>query len=215
MALPELKDFNPSIGAQCRYSQCTDSEVAKSSFNGLTAIPFKGATGCKGATGKVTHSNKHGTGCSGNSSPDRKLVCTRICLMGGQYTEVSTLRRYDKPESKTAERNVDEKFRSFSKMDGSSAGYLYNSSPVCALHKTVVCTVNKAFSKCQKDGGKACAKENCDVKKEISCVAVLPSRDKNGKHLTHVTKQLGTDLSAYTNECKHTIDPCGSLPMLV
>jgi len=180
-ALPELKDFNPSLGVKCRYSECRDAV----------------------------------TGVTAGFAPTDKKVCSRICLMGGSLTKVTHLRRHDNPESKTGERIVDKMFG-------------YESSPVCALHKTVMCTKNTAFhdGNCQKfrnqAGGKAedCVENNCEVRKEVSCVAILPYRGtavytrEGFLPLKDVTKELGTNLDAYKNECKHAINPCATLPML-
>ena len=86
------------------------------------------------------------------------------------------------------------------------------SQPVCSLHKIAMCTKNKDFhhGNCQKfrnkqPGGKAahCEQENCHVHKKVGCVAIIPARMKDTAH-----KVLGADLSAYTNECKHAINPC-------
>jgi len=190
LALPELKDFKPSSGDPLQ--------------------PTLGGVNCRysqctdGTTGSIL----------GGNTTD-KSVCSRICLMGGYLTRVKNLRRYDNPERKTGERTVDSKF-GLTRFDTIS-------SPVCALHKTTMCTKNKAFhtGNCEKfrkeqDGGKAehCRQYNCDVQKEVSCVAIFPHY-QNHQPLTDVTKQLGTNLSAYMNECKHAINPCGTLPMLV
>jgi len=192
LALPELKDFNPLLGVKCRYSECRDAV----------------------------------TGVTAGFAPTEKKVCSRICLMGGSHTKVRNLRRHDNPESKTGERRVDNMFGSFTP----SAGWTTReSSPVCALHKTVMCTKNKAFhaGNCQKfrkkqAGGKAedCVAENCEVQKEVSCVAIFPYKGtaaytRDGfEPLKDVTKELGTNLGAYINECKHAINPCATLPML-
>jgi len=194
LAFTELKDFSPRPGGvKCSYSKCTD-----------------------GATGDEVGFESDIDRVPALAS-DWKLVCTRICLMGGSLTQVANLRRYDNPESKTGERRVDGKW-------ASGIGNNRNSSPVCALHKTTMCTKNKAFhiENCQRfrkkqTGGAAehCSEKNCVVQKEVSCVAIFPvCQPVTSTTFLNHANQL-TNLSAYMNECKHAIDPCGTLPMLV
>ena len=135
-----------------------------------------------------------------------KTVCSRICLIGGRITNVINLERYDNPEKRTGRRKVDAKFSYHITGAGSV------SEPVCSLHKKVMCTKNKDFhhGNCQKfrnkqAGGKAahCEQEHCHVQKKVGCVAIIPPYMKDTAH-----KVLGADLSAYTNECRHAINPC-------
>lgn len=188
---PELKDFDPSLGgSKCSYS------------------------GCREVTATGASQDVQATRGEPLPATDQKLVCSRLCLFGGDFTTVKDLRRYDDPESKTGERKVDSKFTS----SGGCALHCTRSSPVCAVHKTTMCTKNEAFhtGNCTKfrekqAGGKAehCRQYNCDVQKEVNCVAILPYGAQD------LTVELGTNLSAYMNECKHAINPCGTLPMLV
>jgi len=135
-----------------------------------------------------------------------KTVCSRVCLIGGRLTRVKNLERYDNPEKRTGRRKVHAKFAKS-----------YYSEPVCSLHKKVMCTKNKDFhhGNCQKfrnkqAGGKAahCEQENCHVQKKVDCVAIIPPFMKDTAH-----KVLGADLSAYTNECRHAINPCDTVAL--
>jgi len=80
-----------------------------------------------------------------------------------------------------------------------------------------MCTKNKDFHhrKCQKfrnkqAGGKAahCEQEHCHVQKKVGCVAIIRASMKDTAH-----KVLGADLSAYTNECRHAINPCDTVAL--
>lgn len=181
-APPTLKDFPLSYklpGVQCSFSICRNAAT------GL-ALGFKKPY-----------------------AETERTICTRICLLGGQLTMIKNLQRYDKPESREGKRNVDAKFR--------SGGM---SSPVCAYNKIAMCSKNPHFNtaNCERQRAQNPQKthscweqERCNVQKKLECVAILPS--SVGKHhqpdiTKTVSKVLGTDLTAYKNECKHAINPC-------
>jgi len=180
--VPALKNFNPSLsGVQCSWSSC---------YDGDTGDPL-------GAKQPYATTNK--------------MICSRICLIGGGLSTVRNLERYDNPETRTGKRKVDTKFH-----------YNSYSSPVCALHKMTMCTKNKDFDpgNCQKfrnneAGGKSkhCKQENCHVKKEVGCVAIFPYVKKGAKIMG--SQIMGTDLSVYENECKHAINPCNPVALFM
>ena len=201
MAPPALKDFNPSLGGvECSFSECRDATTG------------------------------YALGVKQPYATTDKTVCSRVCLIGGRITNVVNLERYDNPEKRTGRRKVDAKFSYAITGAGSGKHILFEaklkaagadslSQPVCSLHKIAMCTKNKDFhhGNCQKfrnkqAGGKAahCEQENCHVQKKVDCVAIIPFARKM-KDTVH--KVLGADLSAYTNECRHAINPCDTVAL--
>merc|ERR1712086_1056910 len=187
--LPKLEDFKigPSVGYGAPAGVlCSDS-------------------GCRTCAGeKCGTSQDESTNwvkMNGATKPADKIACSRSCLFGGSLTEVKDLQRYNNPTSKTGERStrnlvatkVDSRFATKKHRTGIGGGM---SSPICSFYKTTMCTNST----------------NCDVHKEVSCVAIVPASIGVGKYSGGGSSR---QLAAYRNECKHAINPCGNLPMLV
>lgn len=133
-----------------------------------------------------------------------KVACSRVCLVGGTLTMVGALKRHANTDGTGETTMTDVKFR-----DAKN-----KSAPVCSFHKVALCEKAQGYDaeKCKawKENGtggeaKHCQLEDCHVTKKLGCVAILPAY-KN-------PSELGTDLTAYMNECKHAVSPC-ALPGL-
>jgi len=156
-------------------------------------------SGCSSCSGEKcgTSQSPKWVKVNGATKPADKIACSRSCLFGGSLTEVKDLQRYNNPKSKTGERKVDSRFATKKLLRAgmvSAQGGI--SSPICSLYKTTMCTNST----------------NCDVHKEVSCVAIVPGPVGVGRYIGGGSS---AQLAAYRNECKHAINPCGALPMLV
>merc|ERR1712086_364179 len=184
--VPKLEDFKigPSAGYGAPGMLCSDS----------------GCSSCSGEKCGTSQSSEW-VKVNGATKPADKIACSRSCLFGGSLTEVKDLQRYNNPTSKTGERStrnlvatkVDSRFATKKHRTGIGGGM---SSPICSFYKTTMCTNST----------------NCDVHKEVSCVAIVPASIGVGKYSGGGSSR---QLAAYRNECKHAINPCGNLPMLV
>jgi len=191
VTLPKLEDFK--IGA-------ADKGAAYGAPTGVLCSE-SGCRTCSGEKCDTSHSIHDWVTMNGLTKPADKIACSRICLMGGSLTEVKDLQRYNNPTSKTGERStrnlvatkVDSRFATKKHRTGIGGGM---SSPICSFYKTTMCTNST----------------NCDVHKEVSCVAIVPASIGVGKYSGGGSSR---QLAAYRNECKHAINPCGNLPMLV
>jgi len=193
VTLPKLEDFK--IGA-------ADKGAAYGAPTGVLCSE-SGCRTCSGEKCDTSHSIHDWVTMNGLTKPADKIACSRICLMGGSLTEVKDLQRYNNPTSKTGERStrnlykkpVDRRFAT-QKNSVVTGGFVTKfggglSSPICLFYKTTMCTNST----------------NCDVHKEVSCVAIVPRN--------YIGGGSSAQLAVYRNECKHAINPCGNLPMLV
>lgn len=132
----------------------------------------------------------------------KEIVCTRICMLGGDATKVKDLQCKNAGPCKDTTKSdsvvvpVPREYRS------TDTGL--RSSPVCLFHKVTKCknTSSKSREKCDKGNKYHC--ESCTVQKEVRCHAVVASNVKLPHNYTAAEKRM----------CEYAINPCGNIPRL-
>merc|ERR1711966_30237 len=200
LPLPLLEDFDPEQGVQCSFSKCVNGDtgygVGNSLSGNLPRHPF---------------------------AKMEKITCTRICLLGGDVTQVRHLERFQNPERRTGRQMVSmPKFASPARVHRRRSQPRRYSAPVCAFHKIVMCIRNHDYdpTKCQaciekkncslEVEKKNCNQKICGEKKHLSCVAIYSREQKTTWRASQAT--MG-NLNDYKNECDHAIDPCSMAGM--
>lgn len=188
MAEPKLLDFDPNRGVMCaKESGCYDPHTGQEPGEGQTF-------------GKT-----------------KKIFCSRLCLVGGKYTQQNMMSRKN------------EKKWTYLKHGGGARGPHKGRgwAPVCLFKKIVKCKLEKA------------GKHSCTADKKITCVAILPGKDArkescypNKPHewdkyqkpsdfkdmvakadTRPESKWSGKALDSMQAECNFATDPCTMLGM--
>merc|ERR1711907_650020 len=156
MPLPELRNFDGRINRQ----------TAKLGKDPLSNIDVGGTLCTVSTCHEQTRKGKHAPAGT---------MCSRSCLIGGRLTYTRNLRRHANTDKTGAVTSY-----AGTKFAGKTHKSAY-SAPLCAFHKVVMCEKLASFNeqKCWKAKTSQakeqyCKRDTCDVRKEVSCLAILP-----------------------------------------